>query len=290
MGEDNMMTETGLLSIGMKTLNLTMLCKQNWNNNVNISQCLSTLIISIILLTTFTSGIAAAVDSATFIEENYPDWSVVDSGTSFTKTWKFQNSGTENWVGYTFNFARGDQLGGTNVDPITQTAPGEFVEISVPLTAPPSPTTAAKTGHWDILDENSNKVTGGQVTVSVFINPTPGPNIPDLSKPSHSRKDYSYFYNGENYIGVNPFPWGGQCTAFVWGRANEKLGETYIFSGHARRWFDQTDTFERGDTPYANSIAVWEEYRVQLFIWDNIPGIEEETKLKNSLITNSVLR
>ena len=58
----------------------------------------------------------------------------------------------------------------------------------------------------------------------------------------------------------NPFcpKYCGQCTAFAWGRAKEKLGITLECIGNAATWWDCLDeSFLRGPDPKADSIAVW---------------------------------
>jgi surface antigen len=61
--------------------------------------------------------------------------------------------------------------------------------------------------------------------------------------------------------GINPFAtrgYGGQCTAFAWGRAHEVLGTTSLPSrGDAKTWYDANHGLPKGSTPRANSIAVW---------------------------------
>jgi uncharacterized protein YkwD len=64
------------------------------------------------------------------------DNSKVSSGKVFTKTWKFKNSGTCPWVGFTVNYASGDRMNVAASVPVPETAAGGTVELSVDLTAP----------------------------------------------------------------------------------------------------------------------------------------------------------
>jgi len=61
----------------------------------------------------------------------------------------------------------------------------------------------------------------------------------------------------------NPFitKYGGQCTAFCWGRAKEKLDIELgtEFYGHAQTWWSQR-AYRSGLDPLPNSIAVWSYY------------------------------
>ncbi len=65
-----------------------------------------------------------------------PDDTHMDAGQSFTKTWKFKNTGTCPWVGYKLVFALGNQMGAPDSAPVPQTLPGDTVDISVDLVAP----------------------------------------------------------------------------------------------------------------------------------------------------------
>src|SRR5262249_43948690 len=60
---------------------------------------------------------------------------------------------------------------------------------------------------------------------------------------------------------LNPYAaagYGGQATAFAWGRANEVLGTTQLpLRSSANTWYAGT-TFSKGTSPQANSIAVWQ--------------------------------
>lgn len=58
----------------------------------------------------------------------------------------------------------------------------------------------------------------------------------------------------------NPFAaagYGGQCTAFAWGRANEKLGINFPARGNAATWYNNAPGYQKGSTPQADAIAVW---------------------------------
>ena len=63
------------------------------------------------------------------------------------------------------------------------------------------------------------------------------------------------------YCGQNPFfnsGFGGQCTAFCWGRAKEKLGLSLPFTGNAQTWWSTAQgLYQTGSDAQANSIAVW---------------------------------
>ena len=84
-----------------------------------------------------TSTSESACDRAQFISDvNYPDDSVLSPGETFTKTWRFKNSGTCHWSGYTINFLAGDRMGAPDSSPIPNTVAGSTVDVSLELTAP----------------------------------------------------------------------------------------------------------------------------------------------------------
>ncbi|HUH97578.1 MAG TPA: NBR1-Ig-like domain-containing protein [Anaerolineales bacterium] len=66
-----------------------------------------------------------------------PDFSPMQPGQTFTKTWRVLNNGTCAWQpGFRFAFYGGDPMGGTNFT-LTQTVdPGQQLDLSIPMTAP----------------------------------------------------------------------------------------------------------------------------------------------------------
>ena len=65
-----------------------------------------------------------------------PDDTLVSAGETFTKTWRFQNSGTCHWTGYTINFLAGDRMGAPDSAPIPDTVAGSTVDISAGVDRP----------------------------------------------------------------------------------------------------------------------------------------------------------
>lgn len=90
-------------------------------------------------------------DKAIFrADVSIPDNTVVQAGGTFTKTWKLQNIGSCTWdTGYGVEFFDGDQLGAPETIPMTTTiAPGEDVDISLPMVAPVEP--GEYRGEWKL--------------------------------------------------------------------------------------------------------------------------------------------
>ena len=65
-----------------------------------------------------------------------PDDTRIAAGETFTKTWRFKNTGTCHWTGYTINFLAGDRMGAPDSAPIPDTLAGSTVDVSLELTAP----------------------------------------------------------------------------------------------------------------------------------------------------------
>jgi hypothetical protein len=82
---------------------------------------------------------------AEFVSDvNYPDKTNVLPGTSFTKTWRLQNTGSCTWTsGYSVVYVQGDRLSAPDFNPVTSgsVASGAQVDASMPLVAPAVPGT-----------------------------------------------------------------------------------------------------------------------------------------------------
>jgi surface antigen len=165
--------------------------------------------------------------------------------------------------------------------PIPTTEPGDTVTVTVPLCAKASAASpgAAQLAFWQIKNGSAVVPISGltysawcpkvgttgigypqdKLWASITINPTSGPMLPDLASPAYTTSNP---YATENL--------GGQCTAFVWGRAYELgfnlttlLGTPTLNAGQP--WIDAANAaYQAGRlpsapdmTPSANSIAVW---------------------------------
>lgn len=72
--------------------------------------------------------------------------------------------------------------------------------------------------------------------------------FPNLNNPAYSAASGNPFAKAGN---------GGQCTAFVWGRALELTGQRLDTTKHGKYWYIQTN-FKKGNSPKPRSIAVWD--------------------------------
>jgi hypothetical protein len=91
----------------------------------------------------------ATCDWVQFVADvTVPDGTIFQPGATFTKTWKLKNIGTCTWTpSYSMVFVSGTQMGTTTSVSMPGTiAPGQTVDVSVPLTAPS--TAGSYTGYW----------------------------------------------------------------------------------------------------------------------------------------------
>ena len=89
-------------------------------------------------------------DRAQFVADvTVPDGTTFAPGIGFSKTWRLKNVGTCTWTNYSIMFDTGEKMGGPDSAVIpTTVAPGQTVDITLPLT---SPTTAGTyRGYWKL--------------------------------------------------------------------------------------------------------------------------------------------
>ena len=96
-----------------------------------------------------------------------PDGTTFGPGTTFVKTWMFQNTGTCTWdTNYQLIFLSGEQMGGTSTRLGTSVAPSQQAQASVSLTAPAA--VGNYTGYWRLADDQGNPF-GESVTVVIVV-------------------------------------------------------------------------------------------------------------------------
>jgi hypothetical protein len=76
--------------------------------------------------------------SSRFVQDmNVPDGTIVGAGTTFTKTWRMQNSSVCDWeAGFALAFFEDTQMGSTTNVPLPKIPDGAIFDINVELTAP----------------------------------------------------------------------------------------------------------------------------------------------------------
>lgn len=125
--------------------------------------------------------------SAVLLEDvTIPDGAKVGAGEKFTKTWKFKNTGTCPWSGYTLVFASGERMSAPESAPVPQTLSGKDVNVSVELVAPTRD--GSYTGNFELHDEKGNVVPIGlektfwvKITVGAGSPSTPLPKSTPVS-------------------------------------------------------------------------------------------------------------
>lgn len=91
-----------------------------------------------------------ACDRAQFISDvTIPDGTAFGPGIAFNKTWRLKNVGTCTWSNYSIIFDSGDQMSGPSPAVIpTSVAPGQTVDITVPMVSPN--TAGTYRGYWKL--------------------------------------------------------------------------------------------------------------------------------------------
>jgi hypothetical protein len=81
------------------------------------------------------------VDEMRYVDDvTFEDGTLVLPGQAFEKIWRVRNSGTSTWgAGYELAFFGDHRMGGPEAVPLPEAAPGQTVDIVVPLTAPSTP-------------------------------------------------------------------------------------------------------------------------------------------------------
>lgn len=100
-----------------------------------------------------------------------PDDTPIAGGTTFTKTWRVQNNGTQPWgAGFRFVFVKGSPMTTTTALPLPPAQPGEEVTISMQLTAPTTP--GKYFCDWRFVDDKG-KVFGEIIYARILATPAP---------------------------------------------------------------------------------------------------------------------
>jgi len=107
--------------------------------------------------------------SAKFVKDiTIPDGTKFSPGSSFTKTWELENTGSCTWdEDYQLIFVKGDQMSGDDDVAIgTKVNPGEKVKLSVNLIAPINP--GEYRGDWMLQDDNGKNFGLGAGATKAF--------------------------------------------------------------------------------------------------------------------------
>ena len=136
---------------------------------------------------TVNATLAACKERAVVIQDvTIPDNTYIAPGASFTKTWRFENTSTCTWTGYTIAFASGDRMSASDSAPVPTTAPNATVDVSVPLTAPTAYNAYA--GYFVLKDQRGKSVPIGiynNFWVKIIVGNVPSVT-PIIATPSNS--------------------------------------------------------------------------------------------------------
>lgn len=108
---------------------------------------------------TATDEIETGDDQAEFIADvTIPDYSEIETGEEFTKTWRIRNTGTTTWSAeYVLEFEKGQKMGAPTQVPLgKEVKPNQMVDISVEFTAPD--TAGEYTSYWILKNEDNQRV------------------------------------------------------------------------------------------------------------------------------------
>lgn len=100
--------------------------------------------------------------------------------------------------------------------------------------------------------------------------------VPRLTAPSY---DNQYYFSSKNIFYSSGYGMPN-CTAYAYGRAYEILGSAPSLPNYdARRWYELTTAYEKGQEPRVGSIAVW---------WSSSSGhVAVVEKIENGIVTFS---
>jgi len=110
------------------------------------------------------------------------DYAVITPGKSFDKTWRIANSGTRTWPsGARLAFVEGQQMGGATSEPLgREVAPGEEVDVTIPMTAPDKPGTYK--GTWQMQTPEGESF-GAKLYVAIRAGTLPRPTAVPTAAP-----------------------------------------------------------------------------------------------------------
>lgn len=137
-------------------------------------------------------------DKAEFIKDvTIPDGTMLSPGEAFTKTWRLKNIGACTWTtAYALVCDSGDCMSGPSAQPLAgSVAPGQIVDISVPLVAPASP--GHYRGYWKLRNA------AGVLFAGVYVDINVGSSGFDL---------YSRAPDAQWVSGAGVLPFGGPDT------------------------------------------------------------------------------
>lgn len=116
-------------------------------------------------------------DSKFVADITIPDGTTFKPGTSFSKTWRVQNTGTCTWdLGYDLIYTSGTNLAEVSKISVPSIAPGATADLTVPMTAPSD--YRSYRSYWQLHDGNDQPF--GAVLSTIINVPSPAPPVPTI--------------------------------------------------------------------------------------------------------------
>ncbi len=145
------------------------------------------------------SSTAATTASKEYVSETYSDGTIVSASTSINKTWKYKNTGSSAWSGYSVVMTENPgQFGGGGVWAAPVVQPGQVAELTVSLTTPSE--NGVKIAYFELRD-NGGKPVGNKFWVKLLVvgGTNPIPQIP-RSYPSGSQPALQFAGNCQTSV------------------------------------------------------------------------------------------
>jgi hypothetical protein len=130
--------------------------------------------------------------AASSVSETIADYTVLEPGEEFTKTWTLLNSGSCSWYsGYQLVYASGYQMDGDSPQYISsEISPGESVTFSIDMEAPESEGTY--TGNWELQTSDGSVI--AYLWVRIIVEADDDFSVTGVT-----------FSNDETYTGICPY-------------------------------------------------------------------------------------
>lgn len=197
-----------------------------------------------------------------------PDDTVIGAGEVFTKTWKLENTGDVDWLGYSLQFASGDEMGGV-ADPIAPAKTGGISDVTVVFAAPEEDGTY--TSWWKVVDETGNTV-GSQFYTRIVVGTGESAEPQEAQPIEELIESVGTLYNMNDVFTLNGMDfrvyrvyrneaiWGSLCSPCtvddgVWAVARFNVtnhtGYSAMTSDHVKVYMmdDELNVYDRGYTP-----------------------------------------
>lgn len=166
-----------------------------------------------------------------------PDYSQMQAGETFTKTWEFQNVGTCPWTNYTLRFSSGDEIHAPISTPVADTAPKATVQVSMQLTAPTangrySGYFTLNNANGDVLPIGTEKTFWVKFMVGTYAtiptNPPPSGNCTTGGNADYVSQIVSLINAARTEAGLNTLTVNAELVAFAKHHAEDMAYNNFL--------------------------------------------------------------